>query len=136
MPKFVKSALLPHEEGTSENESDTSSCEEDKISNISGSQNQRITDGIQERFSNENKETTNSSHLHNKSFNISHEKSSHVSTDDDYFVNHNFSLSKQLEVKKTLPSFLDVNPMKAHLDFCGAPRGMDWFNIETSNTNV
>jgi len=46
-----------------------------------------------------------------------------TSTDDDSLVNHNFSLSKQLEVKKAFPSFADFSPMRAHLDYQERSKG-------------
>ena len=50
-------------------------------------------------------------------------KTTQASTDEDRLVNHNFSLSQQIEIKKTLPAFVDINPMSVHLDYQSHSKG-------------
>jgi len=107
LPNSLKSALMPQNELVTD-ESDASS----KLEEIEDSPSNKAiapqNPDISSIRASLNMEKNNNS-LANRL--------TQTSTDDDSLVNHNFSLSRQLEVKKAFPSFADFSPMRAHLDY-------------------
>jgi len=111
LPSSLKAALMPQNELVTD-ESDASS----KIEEIQDSPNDKA---IVKPLTAQNPDISSirASLNMEKNHNSLANRLTQTSTDDDSLVNHNFSLSRQLEVKKAFPSFSDFSPMRAHLDY-------------------
>lgn len=128
LPNPLKNMLLPQSDQFLE-ESDNTSPEIEQASQYIQSQADREENSGSDLLSNENTVTETLLVLDPPKIRSSNQNGypnriAQVSTDDDCLVNHNFTLSKQLELKKDLPSFVDVNPIRTHLDYYNAPRGL------------